>query len=483
MIPLTSVVGHTTSTASRVLAVFTQAAGARACISYENGGKVVQLTAPTREALPYKLACFELEGLEPGPVRYAVESYADFEAVPDAVFMLRGLTNSFRTLPPGPPRVGLLSCNDLQNDAVPEHRRAAMWRRLRKLVEVGEVDLLLHAGDQIYGDTAPRGWDPSEGRAAAYRRHYVNTWSNPDVAKVLGSCPNLMIWDDHEIYDGWGSNDKDTTPAARERYRAAELAFSEFQVPLNPTDRFTSGYGWWTQIGELGVLCIDGRSQRDWAKGEVLGPEQQRELRDRLNAIAALNLRHLFVISATPIVYVPTLIAERLSVLDAESVDDVRDSWIASNNLAECRMFLASLLDFAGQSPRTQVSILSGDVHVSSIAQIDTRLEFGAERRRPRFYQITSSGIGTPAPTGLAWLALSLVINGTRQDLSHREIEGCLRRLRGCDHDFVIAHRNFAIIDPSDGRGTWDEQGSLRVRFHTERSPDDVSEQLLPRID
>src|SRR5690606_30508977 len=132
-------------------------------------------------------------------------------------------------------------------------------------------------------------------------------------ADVLASCPSIMMWDDHEIYDGWGSNDGDGTPAALERFKMAEQAFREFQQPLNPPERLDGGLGWVAKYGDLAILAVDGRTHRKWSPGTILGKKQLDALELKLNELSKLELKHLFVVIGTPVVFVPLIAAEKLA--------------------------------------------------------------------------------------------------------------------------------------------------------------------------
>lgn len=69
---------------------------------------------------------------------------------------------------------------------------------------------------------------------ASYRQWYFRTWSHRATQDVLDSCPSVMTWDDHDVYDGWGSNDDDTEPPQQAFFAAARRAFVEFQTMDGP---------------------------------------------------------------------------------------------------------------------------------------------------------------------------------------------------------------------------------------------------------
>ena len=42
-----------------------------------------------------------------------------------------------------------------------------------------------------------------------YSRLYKQRWSNEHMSLMLASVPNVMMWYDHDIFDGWGSFPRD----------------------------------------------------------------------------------------------------------------------------------------------------------------------------------------------------------------------------------------------------------------------------------
>ena len=86
--------------------------------------------------------------------------------------------------------------------------------------------LLLMGGDQIYADsiwevvpsikrwsekkaerrsTAP--FTPTMGRQVErfYFELYCSRWAQAEPARMFTRIPTVMMWDDHDIFDGWGS--------------------------------------------------------------------------------------------------------------------------------------------------------------------------------------------------------------------------------------------------------------------------------------
>lgn len=487
MKPIVQVLGATTATTSRLLVLFDDPGATVARVAYDDGGGAGArcVDVALGPAPPFRIALALLTDLAPSAtVTYAVDGAADADALlaPDAL-LASDRARIFRLLPLDRPlRIGLLSCNDVNTSELPAARRGQLWRTLLGQIRAGNVDLLVHAGDQIYGDGEPRTRLPAEDRTTAYRRHYVETWSHPDVASVLATCPSVMMWDDHEIYDGWGSHDDDVTPAARARFEAARTAFHELQVPLNPPGFDEGSAAFCFRHGDVGVLALDGRTHRSWAASTILGEAQLRALDRKLAELE--GLAHLFVVVGTPPVYVQSLALEKIAETFGASIsDDIRDGWTASRNRNECRRLLMTLLAYAARSPMTQVTILGGDIHVASIGRIDTTLPF-AEGRRPRLHQVTSSGIARPPPSGLAGAALRTLVRGDAMALFNDQIVGRLLPLSGVG-GYLLDQRNFAVLRmESASGGDWDANGNLWVELFSEGSsdPDRPYEQLLPRL-
>lgn len=486
--PKIQAAGYTTATTTRILVFFDDPTAQFGRIAYDDGSGSQSIDAPLVDAPPFRTARFDLTGLTAGAkVQYAVDGAPAVAALtPAPALLASSRVRGVRLLPLGRPlRIGLVSCNDINaSNVVPEARRGALWRRMLDEIRAERIDLLIHAGDQIYGDDEPRTRLPTDDRTTAYRRHYVETWSHPDVAAVLAECGSVMMWDDHEIYDGWGSNDGDITPDALARFTAAETAFREFQAALNPPGFDPDSHAWSFDYNGVGVIAVDGRKHRSWASSTVLGDNQLRALEQVLATLAGKGLKHLFVVVGTPPVFVQSIALEKIShTFGLEVLDDIRDGWTSSRNRPECRRFLMTILNFAARSPTTQVTILGGDIHVGTVGRIDTTIPF-AGGHRPRLYQVTSSGVARPPPAGIAAAALRVAVRGGTMALFNDDISGRLLEIQGAGA-YLLDERNFAILKMENSRGDdWDANGNLWVELFTEGSNGvrPPYEQLLPRM-
>ena len=135
---------------------------------------------------------------------------------------LAGAKGSFQTMPP-PEYLNeltfvVISCSDQED--------AGAWEKLKQFIDDTQPRCLLMIGDQIYVDNATRNvpniWDDhledsSERRRDLIAEKYQESWSRPYVSEILANIPCYMMWDDHDIRDGWGSFAPDSQTLS-ERY-------------------------------------------------------------------------------------------------------------------------------------------------------------------------------------------------------------------------------------------------------------------------
>jgi hypothetical protein len=504
--PRIIIVGACTRTSARITVVAEEPART-AYLAYSDGAGERRVSLPLVEAAPFRRGTFELEGLTPGAtVRYGVVCVAEGAPVPSTAELLsEERRRSVRLLPAEeqrPLRIALVSCNGIEEAL--EQGRFDLWKRLKAQIDEGRVDLIVHTGDQIYADGIYRkheklmGTPSLEALTAAYRKEYVRTWENPEVQAVLSSCPSLMTWDDHDIYDGYGSNDEDVLPSARRYFDAAARAFREFQVSGNPPlearflqhadgTRVPAEDSFFTCFRShgVGLILLDGRSRRSYAASSIIGEQQFKVLETVLAAWKAEpGLRRVFVVVGVPVVHAK--VAAALSVLEStgfrrDDIDDMRDAWVAPNNREECRRLLMRLFSFMEARPDVELTLLSGDVHVGTLARIQSVLHTRPDGKPAELYQVTSSGIGHPPPEGLMGFLIRHATSPVRHELVDGDrITGALLTISGAPDGRLLMARNFAILKLGPGDGTqWDAKGNLRVEFHAEGFTNPLEQVLL----
>ncbi|QRO01305.1 alkaline phosphatase family protein [Archangium violaceum] len=500
--PLITTIGYCTSTTARICVTAKDGLSYARLVFRSGDGsfqsREARLSQPTGSTFLH--GTFDLDGLaESSTVEYAVAVSATPEGLPSLSQLSQsGGLGRFRLLPPPgqPLRIGLVSCNG--GYVVSDHvRRHAMWKRLGEVVAAGEVDLLLHIGDQIYADHIREAWQRNDlddhlspeneelmrRLRESFRVLYCDTWQRPELAAVLGSVPSMMMWDDHDIFDGWGSHDE-VTPADRAFFEAARTTFAEFQARLNPPAFSEHSYAFgWVSNG-LGFLVLDARTHRSWKDQTIIGRRQWAEVDAWLEAQVPAGLKRLFVVTGVPPLHAKVAAASKLlEKLGFDSfLGDVRDSWMAPNNTEELRKLLNRLFEFRKRSPGTEVTSLSGDVHVGTTARLRSRVPFHkrSESDLPEITQVVSSGIGSMPPDGLIRKVVELGLGSEAVDMYQDLFSGRLLELPGNPDGRVLFRRNFAVLDlGASGKAGWDPDQNLRVRYYAEGLERPIEQTLL----
>jgi PhoD-like phosphatase len=240
---------------------------------------------------------------------------------------------SFRTMPlPGSPAPILLcaiSCSHTRMEGV--------WEKFAAFVEKAKPHFVVMMGDQVYvDDDEPNVFEdhfdsPRAVRRRALAETYRRNWSREPVRKVLANFPTYMIWDDHEIRDGWASvaSDSPTLAAKYPRgrpifakanafYEDARDVYWHFQGCHNPMptgDPALPNYvfdrpqpsqrgamPFVFRCGRLVVLVLDQRGDRDVFRSDypILGARQWQFVED-VYANLGQDVDALAVVTGTPI--------------------------------------------------------------------------------------------------------------------------------------------------------------------------------------
>lgn len=340
------------------------------------------------------------------------------------------------------------SCNDQRQQ---KDVGTACWDSLKALHNSNPLHVLLGTGDQLYNDNV---WDPAgslsdwlkldkpqmrtepltkeqdAGVQAFYFFAYLR-WLcyHPLGPDGLAGIPQMNTWDDHDIFDGYGSypNDLQESPAFRAIFAHAKRMFELFQMHTTPATRAADGYfssekgqglSWVSQLGpNLAVAAFDTRSER--SRDIIIPPEAIDELMRRVDALPD-SVQHLIVVSAVPIAYPEITVLERFMMSlehkrawfqktglynklmnefgEPELLDDIVDHWSSSVHKDEKARLLQALRDFSKR--RTiRITLLSGDVHQCVVGYVASDPSASRIASDPGFMpQVISSAIGYNPP-------------------------------------------------------------------------------------
>lgn len=447
---------------------------------------------------------FDVEGLSPG-TRYHYALFALNQSRQEAWEVGRDEAHTFQTQDPDKDSwcFGFFSCHmPFKSDEV---RNMHMWRHLGNVLDRTEAAFVIGGGDQVYsdGDSNVDIWrwlkknkdevwelleespkDCQEVMKSWYRDIYRGYWGYLSLRRVLRRHPTYMIWDDHEIMDGWGSytraelsdqldsiwewedQHKNLTLADAMR-EAAITVYEEYQDSHNPP-RAHKGWDYSWRWGSASFFAFDMRGDHDYERDEhrLLGLQQWERFQEWINEESTRpGSEILFVVSPVPVLHLSEFIANTLDLTLLGLADDLRDEWEHRTNQVERNELLSLVFDRAEQSGK-RVVFLSGDVHVSAAFRLSRQ-----GQRRAQVYQLTSSGITyCKSPGALLRLA---VRNRGKLRLPEGQPRISFERLQE-----VFTDNNFATIHLERG-----EEGALRVAwdlYGDSGSPDRV--QRLRRL-
>ena len=319
-----------------------------------------------------------------------------------------------------------------------EVANVAMWDFLGATLERhrGAVDFVIAGGDQCYTDGVETLdiWQhlnrtmrkenglllpDEEALLSWYRDVYRGYWGFENVQKIFENFPTYMIWDDHEIGDGWGSHYleadyeqngmKQMLPDLAERglsyadgleltsrmFKVAKQVYFEYQHSHNPpTEDEVFDYAFSHHGAAFYVL--DGRGQRDIERDayRILGREQFERFERWASSLTPEATPFAFVVSAVPVLHTRAALVAADELLGSLG-DDLRDSWEHELHDVERRRLMDVLFELAKKG--INVAVLSGDVHVSALFAIN-------DADNHRIYQITSSAITYGLTRPQSWI-------------------------------------------------------------------------------
>ncbi len=289
-----------------------------------------------------------------------------------------------------------------------------VWQQIPEIMQSNKnVRFAVLAGDQIYADEveaqALAERDPVK-RQQLYLKMYRKFWAHESYRQVLCSLPSVLMWDDHDITDGWGSREDsyrkdkpaDFKPEWEELLKTAKSMFATMQAVRNPeplSRNFETGFDTCFKVGKAGFVVADLRSNRNLRQKRIWNCDQLNAIKEWVAANRS-DLETLFFVSSVVFSHGSPRIETRLlgmwfrvlqfvKILDKTGFfkkqvasfnssfgdlrDDINDSWGSDDNRAETDLVLNYLFDVenpvGGENPLNLV-ILSGDIHTPGYSTI-----------------------------------------------------------------------------------------------------------------
>ncbi|WP_309396904.1 alkaline phosphatase D family protein [Cerasicoccus maritimus] len=411
------------------------------------------------------------------------------------------------------PHIAYGSCNGFHDpkllkkqlgakNASGETEAGAMWTKLAKQHKQSATrfNLLVLGGDQVYSDISldrfeddvlDWSWFTSTKKQKAtkvtkeiegqlhslYTNLYCDSWiGNVPMMRVMATCPTLMMWDDHDIMDGWGSYEngrerwdiyaKGVYPAARDAFLLFQQHCKPGQAPARRLAEVgESNLSEVHVLGDLVIAHLDTRSERK--PEQVMSKRSWFALNEYLNSLD--GVKHLFLCVSVPVAYADFESIENILLKipgDQGVEDDLRDHWRSEPHRITREKMLKSLFRFSREK-QCRVTIISGDVHVAAHGVIELFDGESNFQRTNRIHQLVSSPIMNKAGNPLVNLILAW--QGSSEEVINTSIRARMLPLRWGD---VMApksrpyvwERNWLSLRPEK------DTGAYRAEWHIEHS-------------
>lgn len=382
------------------------------------------------------------------------------------------------------PRIVYASCNGFSSakavKKTPEPY--CLWEKMREQHKEAPLSLLIMGGDQLYADEI---WESTLTPTIAnwselprsqridkkvgpkilreldrfYENLYVKRWRNPHMSHMMASVPTIMMWDDHDIFDGWGSykSDLQKCDVFKEIFKAAKRYFELFQLRsahnntlLNAGAHCSFGF----RFRDYLILGLDNRSER--TRDQVMSSSHWKDVKNWLNIQARMpsdpeesGRENLLVLSGIPVVYRSFASVEAVLTAtpwEEELEDDVLDHWSAREHQGERMRLITNLMSFIKEK-KCRGIILSGDVHVGGLGVIQDN------RNDLEIYQVISSAIVHPPPSAFEWLGLQAVTSDDQERIGNGQITTEMISPFGSDK--YIRARNYAVLEEGADCKVW----------------------------
>lgn len=299
----------------------------------------------------------------------------------------------FKTLPDDDSEINFItmSCHGIKE--YEKHKTAEdlptwnCWDNLYNEISKNPVQLLVLGGDQVYMDSY---FDKEIGslnqsKNKEYReiikKCYLDYWGHPSYQRILCQIPSVLMWDDHDIIDGFGSRPDAYNFFSGDTFKnnwllLGELqkeAFLYFQGSRNPSKHLIdldNNFSFDFNHPSFSLLALDLRSERNVKKNQMISESSKTKIEE---AAKKLSGRRIFIVS-------PVTVARMAGPIEAGFGQFSNAIWRitsftgpkpnAVKTLIAVALFLISYLCFAIYNEGLRFFWGSGFVWISSLLLI-----------------------------------------------------------------------------------------------------------------
>jgi hypothetical protein len=324
---------------------------------------------------------------------------------------------------------------------------------------------------------------------AAYRAF----WSFTSLDRAWHAVPGIMVWDDHDVRDGFGSHDDEHGAELLEFERLAREGYAAHQLSLYDDTLRVEGHGAVASerltVGGVPVFVLDARGGRgEVHRGDVRPPEELRCECPTTFSAAAVGWDHqvvpasefcelerllrsapsgeeVVIVSSTPLFWSQSMLTSDLyTVFYPTERDDIRDSWGSRENRTQRLLFFELLRVARGRDVRPILA--SGDIHMTVPI-----VAWDCHGYRPSSGCSGGSHDRDDMNSACRILAYEMVVTGLANEDFHRSSRGIVsfgeqtqshpsleEHGRVATQATVFAEKaapNFGTIDFNPGSSTW----------------------------
>ncbi len=237
-----------------------------------------------------------------------------------------------------------------------------------------------------------------------YRRMYTYTWSWSDFQYTMHNFHHCCIWDDHEIRDGWGSEQNDFRDNNFPIGEIARTAAEEYILNMGPRVRKSlvnakkQPDAHQSRIeGSAAIFVFDGRSSRNYRdrRSTLISQQQEDDFKDFLHSLKHnYDIKYLLLGCGVPLINLKDFVEILASTAPKELTDliggirdDVRDSWHSPGNKPGLKVIINIIRELVLDRNDIKVVFVSGDIHVANA------FSFLPPRFPAPCYQLTTSAL------------------------------------------------------------------------------------------